>query len=125
MSEEYKGETADVFDENMALSSVGGDREYLAEVVGLVRAAWPTLLADMKEGMARGDLRAVETRARLAKAAAQYVSARRAYECALQIETLTGKGDLQATQEAIASLEREAEILQSALSMVGKSEGSA
>jgi hypothetical protein len=115
----------EVFDEDMALSGVGGDREYLAEVVGLVRAAWPTLLADMKQGLVVGDLRTVEARARLAKAAARYVAARRAYECAQQVETLTGKGDLQATQKAIASLEREAQLLQSALSMIGNSEGQA
>jgi hypothetical protein len=94
------------------LSSVGDDRDFLTEVVGLTRAAWPTLLADIREGMARGDLRAVETKARLAKAAAQNVSARRAYESALQLQTVAGKGDMQATQIALASLEGEVEILQ-------------
>jgi hypothetical protein len=39
---------ADVFDETQALNSVGGDREFLGEIVGLVKAAWPTLLADIR-----------------------------------------------------------------------------
>ncbi len=103
---------AEVFDVGMALSSVGDDREVLTEVVGLTRAAWPTLLADIREGMVRGDLPGVKTTARLAKAAARNVSARRAYESALQLETMAGKGDLQAAQEALASLEGEVEMLQ-------------
>jgi hypothetical protein len=73
-------------------------------------------LADIREGMARGDLRAVETNARLAKAAARNVSARRAYESALQLQTTAGKGDLQAAQEALANLEGEVEMLQFFLS---------
>jgi HPt (histidine-containing phosphotransfer) domain-containing protein len=116
---------AEVFDEALAVNSVGGDREFLAEIVGLVQAAWPTLLADIKEGMARGDLRTVEMRARLAKAAARNVSARRAYDCALHLERMAGNGDFRATQEAIARLERETETLQSALSTLGNPEGSA
>jgi HPt (histidine-containing phosphotransfer) domain-containing protein len=107
---------AEVFDEALALHCVGGDREFLAEVVGLMQAAWPTLLADIQEAMDRQDLRGVETSARLAKAAARYVSARRAHESALQLETVAGKGDLPAAREASARLEQEAEILQLALS---------
>ena len=112
---------AEVFDEALALQSVGGDREFLTEVVGLIQAAWPTLLADIQEAMDRQDLRAVETSARLAKAAARYVSARRACESALQLEMMAGKGDFQAALKASANLEQEAEILQLALSTLGTS----
>ena len=45
---------AEVFDVGLALSSVGGDSEFLTEVVGLIHAAWPTLLADIREEMALG-----------------------------------------------------------------------
>ncbi len=109
----------EVFDLGRALSSVGGDREFLTEVVGLVRAAWPTLLADIRDGMSRGDLSAIERRARLAQAAARNVSAQRAYESARQLETIACKGDLQAAQGAIASLEREVELLQFFLATLG------
>ena len=94
MSEEFKGEISEVFDVDMALSSVGGDQEFLTEVAGLVRAAWPTLLADMKQGIVVGDLRAVKARARLAKAAARNVSAKRAYECAHHLENRGGQWGL-------------------------------
>ncbi len=108
---ETSNEYAEVFDVGLALRSVGGDQEFLAEVVGLTQAAWPTLLTDIREGISRGDLRAVETSARLAKAAARNVSARRAYESALQLHTVAHKGDLQGVQSAVATLEREVEML--------------
>jgi HPt (histidine-containing phosphotransfer) domain-containing protein len=112
----------EVFDVGGALSSVGGDSEFLAEVVGLVQAAWPTLLADIREGIARADLPAVEMSARLAKAAARNVSARRAYESAQKLETAADRGDLPAAQGAQESLEREVELLQVILATV-KDEG--
>ena len=115
----------DVFNLTLALQSVGGDWDFLTEVAGLVQAAWPTLLADLKESMAKGDLRAVETRARLAKAAARNVSASRTYECAREIEAMTAKGDLPAAQEAMAKLEEEATLLRLALSTLKIPGGSA
>ena len=114
----------EVFDEAQALDSVGGDRESLTEVVGLMQAAWPTLLADIREGVAEGNLPAVKTAARLAQAAARNVAARRACEAALELETMADKGDLPATQRTSENLELEVEILQLALSMLGKSKNS-
>ena len=112
----------EVFDVGLALSSVGGDHEFLTELVGLTQAAWPTLLMDIRGGMARGDLRAVEMTARLAKAAARNVSAKRAYESALQLEAMARKGDLQAVQIASVDLEREVELLRFFLTALGDDE---
>lgn len=103
---------AEVFDVAQALSSVGNDREFLTEVVGLIHAAWPTLLADIRKGMARANLPAVKTTARLAAAAAQYVSAKRTYEAARRLEMIASRGDWEAAQAAVANLEQEAETLQ-------------
>jgi len=116
---------SDVFDVGSALSSVGGDREFLAELVGLIQAAWPTLLADIRDGMARGDLRTVESAARLGQAAARNVSAKRAYESALQLEALARKGDLQAVQSASVDLEREVDLLRIFLAALSDNECSA
>jgi len=116
---ETTAQYTEVFDMSLALSSVGGDEEFLTELVGRVQAAWPTLLADIRGGMARGDLGAVETTARLAKAAARYVAAGRAYECARQLETSAGKGDRLASQSASADLEREVEVLRIFLATLG------
>jgi HPt (histidine-containing phosphotransfer) domain-containing protein len=115
----------EVFDVGLALSSVGGDREFLTEVVGLTQAAWPTLLADIREGMARADLPAVQMSARLAKAAARNVSARRTHESAQQLEKAADMGDLRAAQGAQASLEREVELLQVFLATLRDEAGSA
>jgi len=112
----------EVFDVGLALSSVGGDREFLTELVGLAQAAWPTLLTDIRSGMARGDLGAVEKAARLAKVAAQNVSAKRAYESALQLQMMARKGDWQAVQSAGVDLEREVELLRTFLAAVGDNE---
>jgi hypothetical protein len=106
---------AEVFDVGLALSSVGGDSEFLTEVVGLIHAAWPTLLA-------LGDLPAVGRTVRLAKAAARNVAASRAYDSAVQLETMIGMGDLRAAQGAFASLEREVEALQFFLLALGTPE---
>jgi HPt (histidine-containing phosphotransfer) domain-containing protein len=113
---------AEVFDVGLAMSSVGGDKEFLTELVGIIRAAWPTLLAGIRSGMARGDLCTVEKTARLAKAAAKNVSAKRAYESALQLEAMACKGDLQAVQSASMDLEREVELLRFFLSALGDDE---
>jgi hypothetical protein len=113
---ESQEQYAEVFDVSQALQSVGGDVEFLTEVVGLTQAAWPTLLTDIRDGVSRGDLHAVETSARLAKAAARNVSAKRAYECALQLCTIACKGDLQAVRNSTADLEREVEMLRFFLS---------
>lgn len=110
--ERTKRPTTEVFDEVQALSSVGGDREFLAELFGLVSAAWPSLLADIRGGMATGDLTSVRKAARLAKAAARNVSAKRAYESALYLEEVTTMGDLQAVRKATMRLEHEVELLQ-------------
>ena len=108
---ETKVRHAEVFDAALALSSVGGDREFLAELVGLTQAAWPTLLTNIQAGLNRGDLCAVEATARLAKAAARNISAERAYESALRLEAMARKGDFTAAQSARVDLEREVEVL--------------
>ena len=108
-----KRTNSDVFDEAQALSSVGGDREFLVELFGLTSAAWPSILADIRVGMAAGNLATVLRAARLAKAAARNISARRAYESASRLEEFLTSGDLQASQKASTRLEHEVELLQS------------
>jgi len=114
-------EGPDVFDEGLALSSVGGDVEFLCEIAGLTRAALPTLLDNIREGLAERDLQAVGLAAHLAAAAARNVSARRAYEAALQLEMAAYAEDLRRAQGAHAQLEREIEQLHLALSMLRNS----
>ena len=97
----------DVFDAILALSSVGGDVEFLEELVGIVEAALPTLLRDIQKALIGGDLRVVEKRAHLMRAATQNVSAKRAFEAALALETIARGGDAEAARQAACALEEE------------------
>ena len=101
----------DVFDPTLALASVGGDRSFLSEVAGLFQAAWPTLLGDIRAGLAVGDLCSVERSAHLVEAAARNVSARSVYESARELEQSARRGALEASQLACEQLQREVERL--------------
>jgi HPt (histidine-containing phosphotransfer) domain-containing protein len=114
-------ENSEVLDRTLALASVGGDREFLSEVAGLVQAAWPTLLSDVSQALAAGDLDAVEGTARLVKAAARNVSAARAYVSAVRLEAAAHGGKLEAARAAGLQLEQEVEKLRAALATLGKS----
>ncbi len=113
-----------VFDRTAALASVGGDRQFLRELVGLVQAAWPAVLADIRKGLEVGDLRVVEENAWLARTAAEYVSAKRAYDSALELELMAGKANLLGVERATLQLEEEVHKLQLVLSLFRCSEGS-
>jgi len=112
-------ENSEVLDHDLALASVGGDRDFLTEVAGLVQAAWPTLLGEIGQALAAGDLGAVQKTTRLAKAAARNVSAARAYESALRLEAAAQAGRLEDAREAGVNLEREVEKLKAALAGLG------
>jgi len=101
----------EIFDWSSALASVGGDRNFLSEVAGLFQAAWPTLLGNIRAGLATGDLWAVESSARLVEGAARNVSAKNVYESARQLEFLARQGAVRASQAACANLEHEVEAL--------------
>jgi len=114
-------QNSEVLDPALALASVGGDPEFLREIAGLVHAAWPTLLGDIRGNLAAGNLPALKADARLARVAAEYVSAGRAYVSAHLLETLAGQGDLVGAQRATASLEEEVAKLQPALYQIRNS----
>lgn len=105
----------EVLDAIRALSSVGDDVEFLAELVAIVEAALPTLLRDIQSSLTGRDLAAVEEGARLMREAAQNVSAKRAYEAALALETTARRGEAEAAQEAAYALEEEVALLRPAL----------
>jgi hypothetical protein len=115
---------SEVLDSAAALASVGGDPEFLCEIVGLIQAAWPTLLDYIRQDIAAGDLHALEADARLARAAAQYVSARRAYLAALQLQFLAMQRDLEGAKRISENLEEAVAKLQPVLSSLKKFHGS-
>ena len=116
-------ENSDALDSVAALASVGGDVEFLGKLVGIFRAASPTLLHDIHEALAGGDLQAVEKSAHLMKVAAQSVSAKGAYETALVLETRARYGELGGAQQASQRLEEEIGELKPALAALGNAVG--
>ena len=77
---------SEVFDTTAVLESVGGDEEFLGELVAIFRAAWPNLLREIREALADEDLSAVEKTAHVLKITTQYLCARRAYLAAFLLE---------------------------------------
>lgn len=111
----------EILDSASALASVGGDAEFLSEIVGLVEAAWPALLTGIRHGLETADLNMVEAKARLAKAAAAYVSAPRVGSVAVELQSAAARGNGAAAQRLAATLEAEVEKLQSALVLLRRS----
>lgn len=105
-------QSREVLDSACALASVGGDTDFLREIAGLVQAAWPTLLGNLRKDLAAGDLCALEADARLARVASEYVSAKRARASALQLQKMVGLGDLGGAHRATTQLEEEVAELQ-------------
>ncbi len=105
--ERLNSSNTEVLDEVQALSSVGGDREFLAELFGITSAALPSLMADIRGGMASGDILGVLKAARLTKAATHNLAAKRAYDSARYLEEVAVMGDLPAIRKASVRLERE------------------
>ena len=110
-------EALDIYDRTAALASVGGDREFLWEISSIARAAWPTLLRDIREALESGDLHSVERAAHLVKVTTQSVFAKRAYLAALLLETMAGYREIEGALEASAGLEEEIERLEPFLAM--------
>ena len=98
-----------------ALASVGGDADSLIEIAGLVRAAWPTLLSNLRKDLAAANFGALEADARLTRVAAEYVAAGRAYLAALQLQVMALHRDLDGARRATENLEGEVTKLQTAL----------
>lgn len=115
------GEHSEIVDRESALASVGGDPEFLREIAGLIQAAWPTLLSEIRNDLAVGDLASLESHARLARAAAEYVAAKRAYMAAIQLQFVAMQKDLDGAKRVAANLEGEVARLQPALSNLQKS----
>jgi hypothetical protein len=114
---------SEIMDRASVMASVGGDLEFLGELTGIVQAAWPTLLEDIRRALADGDLAVVKTSARLMKVTTEYVSARRACLAATLLESAAARGDLESSRQAGSRLEEEINQLKLALAALGNVAG--
>jgi CheY-like chemotaxis protein/HPt (histidine-containing phosphotransfer) domain-containing protein len=93
-----------------ALEAVGGDKELLREAVGLfMEQDYPRHRAELREGLARQDARAIRAAAHGIKGAVGSFGGRAARDAALCLETMGRKGDLGSAQRALEELEAEME----------------
>jgi HPt (histidine-containing phosphotransfer) domain-containing protein len=103
-------------DEAALLASVGGDSDFLTELVGLFLAAWPTLLSEMRGSLAINDFARTKRAARILKGSLRSFAAERAQDAAEALETAAEQRRPAAAAEAFQELEKQIEALTSALS---------
>jgi two-component system, sensor histidine kinase and response regulator len=103
--------SGDVFNLADALERVEGDRELLAEMIGLFLEECPDLVAEIRAALIARDATALHHAAHTLKGSVGNFSAPRAFAAALTLEKLGRAGDLAAAPVAFASLEQELEHL--------------
>jgi HPt (histidine-containing phosphotransfer) domain-containing protein len=106
---------SDALDRSLALAAVGGDSGFLAELAGIFEAAYPTLLERIQRALAVGDLVAAAVAARLLRAVAENVSAKRVASVALECELLARQNSVAEAQAAHRALLQEVERIQPVL----------
>jgi HPt (histidine-containing phosphotransfer) domain-containing protein len=105
----------DVIDIPLAISSVGGDIDFLAELALIAEAALPALLGDIQKALRNRDFRTVEEEACLVSETAHNVSAKRVDEAARALKAAAGHVQAVAARHAAGVLEEEISHLKPAL----------
>jgi two-component system, sensor histidine kinase and response regulator len=114
MSEECQS-TGPGFDAEELLDRVGGDREFLGELVELFVGSYPEHLAAIRRAMLQCDAAALERSAHSLKGSVANFAAPRAVDAALQLELVAAGGDLAGAGEALDELETTLARLETAL----------
>ena len=81
-------------DRDLAMARVGGDTELLKELGALFLEESPRMMAELRDALARGDVRAVERTAHSLKGSVANFGAKRAVDTAFQIEQSGRTGNL-------------------------------
>jgi CheY-like chemotaxis protein/HPt (histidine-containing phosphotransfer) domain-containing protein len=107
-----------VFDEAVALATVGGDREFLREIVALFLRECPAWLAQIRDGIAGSDSGAVRLAAHTLKGSVAGFGAAAARDLAQKLEDMGITNNLGGAGEAHAQLEQAVEMLRAELSRI-------
>jgi len=111
-----------VLDEAEALARLDGDRELLREIAGIFLQERPQLMAEIRDALSRGDAQALAQAAHALKGSVGNFAAHRAFQAALDLETIGKSGDLKAASEALEALETEIDRVEHALQKLLKDE---
>jgi PAS domain S-box-containing protein len=103
------------FDRQAALERLGGDEQFLAEVVEVFLNDAPQLMDQLRGAIAAGDMPLTQRTAHSLKGAAGYIGGQVVAELAATLERMANANDLSAAHEMVATLEHEVQRLQAAL----------
>jgi HPt (histidine-containing phosphotransfer) domain-containing protein len=107
--------TAPVFDRDLTLARVEGDRKLLQEIVGLFCEETPRLLVEIQSSILHRDAKALAQAAHTLKGAVGNFGAQAAFEVALRLEVMGRDGDLAQAEAVYAELANEVTHLEGAL----------
>jgi HPt (histidine-containing phosphotransfer) domain-containing protein len=114
-------ESNPAFDEAVLLDSVGGDVEFLVELIGLFLAACPTLLSRIQEALATHDFAEAERAVRILRGALRSFAAADALKSIQAMEPALQERQSEHALEAFREIERQVGRLISGLSKVENS----
>ena len=103
-------------DEGALLDSVGGDTDFLIELIGLFLAACPTLLSQIRKALAVNDCAGVARAARILKSSLRSFAVERVFRTAEALEAAAYQREGVVQAETFEALEKEIGCLTSALS---------
>jgi signal transduction histidine kinase/DNA-binding response OmpR family regulator len=113
-----------ILDQQALLDRVGGDVEFLRQVIDVFFASWPAQLAQMQQAIAHQDSQQLQEAAHALKGAAGGLQAAATFEAALRLEQIGRAGDMSGAEPALARLEEEVRQLKLSLDeLVGEPVG--
>ena len=105
----------DVFDLAKALEVVDGDIELFRAIADLFLVNLPDHIAQIREGIAKGNANAVQRTAHSLKGSVSNFGAKRAFEIACRLEVMGKEGKLSETHGALNKMEGELKELEAAM----------
>lgn len=106
---------ADVLDFSEALSQVEGNRELLREIARIFLDQYPKLFEEAHQAFSRSDYRSLREAAHTLASSVGQLAAQRAFAAAKKLELISDSGDISLVPEALAELEKELQLLRSAV----------
>lgn len=96
-----------VFDQKSVLERVGGDTEFLKELMELFKSDYPAKMAQLSKGIREKDFKTIKESAHSIKSASGNLSLTRVYDLSFKIEGMGRKGKIQGIEKVYNELEEE------------------
>jgi len=98
-----------VFDQESVLERVGGDMEFLKELIELFRSDYPQKMAQLLRGIKEEDFKIISETAHSIKSASGNLSLTRVYDLSFKIEIMGRESKIQDIEKVYKELEEELE----------------